>query len=110
MGHFLITVLDGLVKSVRHGLWGALSGVHSISIGPGGPSMGYGLWIGLGGSLSILVKIFISVIWLKLYIIVKVLHENTFPVHMADFMVFLNEKKRPKLTLSWKSENFNKNQ
>ena len=88
MGHFLITVLDGLVKSVRHGLWGALSGVHSISIGPGGPSMGYGLWIGLGGSLSILVKIFISVIWLKQCRIVIVTYEHTLPVHMADFIIF----------------------
>ena len=45
----------------------------------------YGLWIGLGGSLSILVKIFISVILLKLYRIVKVTYEHTLPAHTADF-------------------------
>ena len=45
----------------------------------------YGLWIGLGGSLSILVKIFISVILLKLYKIVKVTYEHTLPAHTADF-------------------------
>ena len=62
--------------------------------------MHYGLWIGLGGSLGIWVKIFIFVIWLKLYGIVKVTYEHTLPVHMADFMAFLSEKKHPKWTLS----------
>ena len=48
----------------------------------------YGLWIGLGGSLGIWVKIFISVIWLKQCRIVIVTYEHTLPVHMADFMAF----------------------
>ena len=60
--------------------------------------------------MGIWVKIFISVIWLKLYRIVKVTYEHTLPVHMAAFMAFLSEKKRPKWTLSRKSQNFNKNQ
>ena len=58
------------------------------------------LWIGLGGSFGIWVKIFISVIRLKLCRIVKVTYEHTLPVHMAAFMAFLSEKKRPKWTLS----------
>ena len=59
-------------------------------------------WIGLCGSFGIRVKIFISVIWLKLCGVVKVTYEHTSPVHMAAFMTFLSEKKRPKWTLSQK--------
>ena len=55
-------------------------------------------------------KIFITVILLKLYRIVKVTYEHTLPVHMAAFMAFLSERKRPMWTLSQKSQNFNKNQ
>ena len=45
------------------------------------------LWIGLGGSLGILVKIFISLIWLKLSKMVMVAFWHILPVHMTGFMV-----------------------
>ena len=55
--------------------------------------MHYGLRIGLVGSLGIWVKIFFSVIWLKLY--KKVTNEHTLPGPMADFTASLSEKKAP---------------
>ena len=73
--------------------------IHPCVLQDIGP-LHYGLWIGLGGSLGIWVKIFISLIWLKLCRIVIVTFEHTLPVQMADFLAFWSEKKRPKWTLS----------
>ena len=57
----------------------------------------YGLWIGLGGSLSIWVKIFISVIWLKLY---RISQSNIWAYITSPYGIFLGIfewKKAPKV-------------